>query len=144
MKKLTIITINRNNLEGLRKTIASVVSQTWRHFEYIVIDGASCDGSAEYIASMSDAIDYWISEKDSGVYEAMNKGVVKAQGEYLLFLNSGDFLVDKEVLSKVFDLAKGADILCGQCAISEKGVVVHVTDPPELVTFKTQIGRAHV
>ena len=113
MKKLTIITINRNNLEGLRKTIASVVSQTWRHFEYIVIDGASCDGSAEYIASMSDAIDYWISEKDSGVYEAMNKGVVKAQGEYLLFLNSGDFLVDKEVLSKVFDQAKGSDILCG-------------------------------
>jgi glycosyltransferase involved in cell wall biosynthesis len=92
MPKLSIITINYNNLEGLQRTVESVVNQTWQEFEYIVIDGGSTDGSADFIESQSETIDYWVSEPDKGIYNAMNKGIAKASGEYLLFLNSGDHL----------------------------------------------------
>lgn len=98
--KITIITINYNNLNGLKNTVSSVVNQTWREFEYVVIDGGSTDGSAEFIKSQSEFIDYWISEPDNGIYNAMNKGIVKSTGEYLLFLNSGDHFFDIETLSK--------------------------------------------
>ena len=100
MHKLSIITINYNNLEGLKRTVESVVNQTWHEFEYIIIDGASNDGSAAYIESQSHHFDYWVSEKDSGIYNAMNKGIKVATGEYLLFLNSGDELIDIEALNK--------------------------------------------
>ncbi|WP_426092169.1 glycosyltransferase family 2 protein [Flavobacterium sp. DSR3-2] len=89
-KKISIITINYNNLSGLKKTVESVVNQTWKEFEYIVIDGGSIDGSEAYIESQSAHINYWVSEPDKGIYNAMNKGILKASGEYLLFLNSGD------------------------------------------------------
>ena len=98
MPKLSIITINYNNLEGLKTTIESLVNQTWQEFEYIVIDGGSNDGSTAYIESQSANIDYWISEPDKGVYNAMNKGIEKALGTYLLFLNSGDVLYNDNVL----------------------------------------------
>lgn len=97
-KKLSIITINYNNLEGLKKTVESVVNQTWKEFEFIVIDGGSIDGSAAYIESQSEHIDYWVSEADQGVYYAMNKGIEVATGEYLLFLNSGDILYNDNML----------------------------------------------
>ena len=100
MPKLSIITINYNNLEGLKRTVESVVNQTWKEFEYIVIDGGSNDGSAAYIESQSVNIDYWVSEPDKGIYNAMNKGIAKASGEYLLFLNSGDHLYDLKVLEQ--------------------------------------------
>lgn len=99
--KLTIITINYNNLEGLKRTMESVINQTWQEFEYIVIDGGSTDRSAEYIESQNGNIDYWVSEPDKGIYNAMNKGIAKATGEYLLFLNSGDHLNDSTVLEKI-------------------------------------------
>ena len=100
--KLSIITINRNNRDGLLSTIDSVLLQTARiQFEYIVIDGASIDGSIDLIRSRSGEIDYWISEKDGGIYNAMNKGVAQAQGEYCLFLNSGDTLNDSDVVRDV-------------------------------------------
>lgn len=100
IKKISIITINFNNLAGLKKTVESVVSQTWQEFEYIVIDGGSTDGSRAFIDSHNDKIDYWVSEPDNGIYNAMNKGILKASGDYLLFLNSGDHFFDKEVLNK--------------------------------------------
>jgi glycosyltransferase involved in cell wall biosynthesis len=99
-KKLSIITINYNNLEGLKRTVESVVNQTWQEFEYIIIDGGSTDGSAAYIERQSDKIDYWVSEPDNGIYSAMNKGIDKATGEYLLFLNSGDHLYSNVVIEK--------------------------------------------
>ena len=98
MPKLSIITINYNNLEGLKRTIESVVNQAWREFEYIVIDGGSTDGSLAYIEIQSANIDYWVSEPDNGIYNAMNKGIEKALGTYLLFLNSGDVLYNDNVL----------------------------------------------
>ena len=93
---LSIITINRNNAEGLKKTLESVASQTCRDFEHIIIDGASTDGSVDvikdYVASPSGKnVSYWISEPDSGIYNAMNKGIKKASGDYISLLNSGDW-----------------------------------------------------
>lgn len=112
--KLSIITINYNNKEGLQKTIDSVVCQTWHDFEWIVIDGGSTDGSKELIEQYQQHFAYWCSEPDKGAYNAMNKGIDHAKGEYLLFLNSGDTLYDKDVLQKVDDLKLDADIISGQ------------------------------
>ena len=100
MPKISIITINYNNLKGLKKTVESVLSQSWKEFEYIVIDGGSTDGSVDYIKKNKDKFDIWISEPDKGVYHAMNKGIQKATGEYLIFLNSGDHFYKKNVLQK--------------------------------------------
>ena len=88
MKQISIITINYNNASGLEKTIRSVVEQTYNEYEYIIIDGASSDKSKEVIQEYQRYIDFWCSEKDSGIYNAMNKGIQKASGEYLLFLVS--------------------------------------------------------
>ena len=111
--KLSIITINLNNVEGLRKTIESVVSQTFTDFEYLVIDGGSTDGSVDIIKQYQDKIKYWISEPDKGVYNAMNKGILQAKGEYCLFLNSGDYLYASDVLKKLFSLQPEEDIVFG-------------------------------
>lgn len=89
---ISIITINYNNLEGLEKTIQSVISQTFKDFEYVVIDGGSNDGSSAVIQKNKIAIHYSISEPDTGIYNAMNKGIKASTGAYLLFLNSGDVL----------------------------------------------------
>jgi glycosyltransferase involved in cell wall biosynthesis len=102
--KLSIITINLNNKDGLLKTIESVVNQTSKDFEYVVIDGASVDGSVEALKNFSDRIDVIVSEKDSGIYNAMNKGIQLSKGEYLLFLNSGDWLLGNDVLEKALNL----------------------------------------
>ncbi|MBP6386218.1 MAG: glycosyltransferase [Pseudarcicella sp.] len=101
MPLISIITINFNNKTGLEKTFLSVFHQTVCDFEYIVIDGNSTDGSKETIAENATKINYWVSEKDSGIYNAMNKGITAAKGKYLLFLNSGDALADNNVLEKV-------------------------------------------
>ena len=89
---LSIITINYNNSSGLEKTIQSVIPQTFKNFEYLVIDGASNDGSLGVIQKNKTAIHFSISEPDTGIYNAMNKGIKAAKGSYLLFLNSGDVL----------------------------------------------------
>ena len=89
---LSIITVNLNNCDGLQKTIDSVVGQTFTDYEWIVIDGGSMDGSRELIEQYADCLAYWCSEPDNGIYNAMNKGISRATGEWLLFLNSGDSL----------------------------------------------------
>jgi glycosyltransferase involved in cell wall biosynthesis len=109
--KLSIITINKDNVAGLARTIQSVSEQTFEDFEYIVIDGASSDGSVEIIKKYADGITCWVSEPDTGIYNAMNKGIKKAQGEYCLFLNSGDTIISASTLENVFMEVNGqADI----------------------------------
>lgn len=112
--KYSIITINYNNRDGLRRTIESVVNQTFRDFEYIIIDGGSTDGSVEVIEEYADRIDYWVSEPDKGIYNAMNKGILQAHGEYLNFMNSGDCFYDEGCLSKVAESVLTADIIVGR------------------------------
>ena len=87
--KYSIITINYNNRDGLEMTINSVLGQSYQDLEYIIIDGGSTDGSVEVIKKYESRIDYWVSEPDKGVYNAMNKGIGKASGDYLNFMNSG-------------------------------------------------------
>lgn len=111
---ISIITINFNNKSGLLKTIESVVNQTYKSIEYIVIDGGSTDGSKECIEKYTSSINYYISEPDTGIYNAMNKGLAKASGVYLLFLNSGDYLHNNDVVKKVTQkLDSGLDIYYG-------------------------------
>ena len=119
MPILSIITINYNNLDGLRSTLNSVFKQTYSDYEYIVIDGGSSDGSEEYLASQGNEITYWISEKDKGIYHAQNKGLSKAKGDYVLFLNSGDELEDSNTISSVIPFLDGTEIIYGDLLIVE-------------------------
>lgn len=127
MRKISIITVNYNNLNGLKKTIQSVQEQTYSNFEYVVIDGGSTDGSKEYIEQQKYGFSYWVSERDRGIYDGMNKGLSHATGDYCLFLNSGDFFANKNVLSKIFDSSVPftEDLIIGrQKFINKKG---HIT-----------------
>ena len=158
--KLSIITINYNNAEGLRKTLASVAAQTFRDFEHIIVDGGSTDESVEIIRQYADneairpenskadnlALSpyhlitsspiIWISEPDSGIYNAMNKGIKMASGEYLLFLNSGDYLVGADTLSKVFQIAKdNIDVIYGDIKVVYNNQEI-IKESPDVVTFQ--------
>lgn len=126
--KFSVITINYNNIEGLRHTVESVVGQTYDDYEYIIIDGGSTDGSVDVIKEYYSKIDYWVSEKDRGIYHAMNKGVVHAHGNYCLFLNSGDEFCNSMVLEKVSTLINGEDIIIGN-VVSKHGNQ-HLFAPP--------------
>lgn len=122
---LSIITINYNNKFGLDKTIKSVITQSWVDYEFIVIDGGSSDGSLDVIINNKDKLSYWVSEPDNGVFHAMNKGIVKAKGDYLLMLNSGDFLFCSDVLSQVFEFTDlHQDILYGDVFRESKGAII--------------------
>ncbi len=117
MAKLSIITINYNNSSGLKKTLESVVCQTFADYEYLIIDGGSTDGSVDVIKQYSDKLNYWVSEPDKGIYNAMNKGIKKAIGQYCLFLNSGDRLTDRNILNQVFGIPFSEDIVYGDALI---------------------------
>ncbi len=112
--KYSIITVNYNNKEGLRQTIKSIESLQSSNFEYIIIDGGSTDGSVEVIKEHEASISYWISEKDKGIYNAMNKGILKARGEFINFMNSGDTFYEPDVLNKVEPFLNEHDIVIGK------------------------------
>ena len=119
--KLSIITVNYNDAEGLERTINSVISQTFRDFEFIVVDGGSTDASADVIKEYEAFINYWVSEPDDGIYSAMNKGVNHAHGDYINFMNSGDVFFDETVLEKVFKLNHTEDIVVGDAVFYYDG-----------------------
>ena len=134
MKKVSVITINFNNLSGLKRTIPSVLSQECNDYEYIVIDGGSTDGSKEYIASHQDGIDLWISEKDKGIYNAMNKGISLAHGEYCIFMNSGDHFFSSCALENAIKELNGSDYCVGRTVVVEDDFV-SLSTPPQNLTF---------
>ncbi len=107
MNTISIITINYNEKDGLKRTIESVVNQTYVDFEYIIIDGDSSDGSKEIIDEYKNRIAYAVSEPDSGIYNAMNKGILAAKGDYLLFMNSGDCFFKNDTLELATQLMDG-------------------------------------
>ena len=133
--KLSIITVNLNNLNGLEKTVSSVLSQSWKDFEYFVIDGGSTGGSAQFLQKVSKDLTGWISEKDRGIYHAMNKGIAKATGEYLLFINSGDCLVNNNILAQVKDELTGEGIIYGDLTLIKKDGTIEPKIYPDLLTF---------
>jgi glycosyltransferase involved in cell wall biosynthesis len=120
--KISVVTINYNNAHGLQKTIDSVAAQTYKEFEHIIVDGNSHDEGVRIIQDYDYAqrssgqphpVIRWTSEIDKGIYNAMNKGVRMAQGEYVLMLNSGDTLVDERVLERIISELDGTDIVQG-------------------------------
>lgn len=121
---LSIITINLNNAAGLKNTLQSLAGQTWKNFESIIIDGGSTDGSVSIIRQFADRkilpIRKWASEKDNGLYHAQNKGIRVAKGNYLLFLNSGDYLVSRDILAELEPEAWQADIVYGDIYIKHR------------------------
>ena len=117
---VSIITINLNNLQGLCKTLNSIFSQSRSLYELIVIDGGSADGSRDLIKRYEGNIDFWVSEPDKGIYHAMNKGISVAKGEYLLFMNSGDYFANETVLEYFSTHHDGSDLIVGR-SIMEGG-----------------------
>jgi len=99
--KITIITVVYNNSIELKTTIQNIIDQTYTNIEYIVVDGKSTDGTLNIINKYSDHIHVWTSEEDEGLYDAMNKGMALATGDYIVFMNAGDTFAKKETLSNV-------------------------------------------
>lgn len=117
--RISIVTINKNNGAGLAKTMASVFTQEWPFVEYIIIDGGSTDNSLEIIKKYKEKISYWVSEPDNGVYEAQNKGLGKATGDYVLFLNSGDSFCFSTSISSLALKAKKNAIVYGDLQVDD-------------------------
>lgn len=134
--KFSLITINFNNKDGLKKTIDSVVVQTFKDFEWIVIDGGSTDGSRELLEQYADHFAYWVSEPDHGIYNAMNKGIDHAHGEYLQFLNSGDWLNAPTTLQEFFATPLEGDIVYGDQDYYEGNKLVESRKHPDALSLK--------
>lgn len=123
---ISIITVALNHKDLLEKTIQSVINQTYKNIEYIVIDGASTDGTLGIIKKYEDSIDYWVSEHDKGIYEAMNKGITLAQGEFINFMNAGDLFYEKNTLEKIFQSCpKDVDLIYGDYEIAYSDRLSH-------------------
>ncbi|WP_426582072.1 glycosyltransferase family 2 protein [Mucilaginibacter sp. R-33] len=112
--RLSVITIVYNNVRDIERTIRSVVNQTYTNIEYVIVDGLSNDGTLQVIDKYKSKIAKFISEKDEGIYDAMNKGLALATGDYVIFMNSGDEFYDNETVAAVFASAEDADIYYGE------------------------------
>lgn len=129
--KITIITASYNAKKTIRQTIESVASQTYPNIEYVVIDGGSNDGTVDILREYTDKISFWTSEADSGIYDAFNKGVTHATGDFIQFLGADDCLVDDKIIEIVADeLADGIDVLSATAwAVDERsGLQHHLTN----------------
>lgn len=111
---LSVITIVYNNVKDIERTMLSVLNQTYPHIEYIVIDGASSDGTIDVLKRYENRIARLVIEKDNGIYDAMNKGLAMATGDYVLFMNSGDEIYNLNTVEKIFSGVPGADIYYGE------------------------------
>jgi len=112
--RLSVITIVYNNVRDIERTIRSVINQTYSNIEYVIVDGLSNDGTLQVIDKYKSQITKFISEKDEGIYDAMNKGLALATGDYVIFMNSGDEFYDNETVAAVFAAAEDADIYYGE------------------------------
>jgi glycosyltransferase involved in cell wall biosynthesis len=112
--KLSVITIVYNNAAAIERTMLSVLNQSYTNIEYIIIDGASTDGTLELIKRYENRVAILLSEQDKGIYDAMNKGLALATGDYVLFMNSGDEIYANETVSEVFASAPSGDIYYGE------------------------------
>lgn len=136
----SIITINYNNCEGLRRTIESVIGQTFNDFEFLVIDGCSTDGSVDIIKEYAASISYWVSERDNGIYHAMNKGITQAHGDYCIFMNSGDCFYNNNVLRIIESVNSNDDIIIGKVSVNKPGVVISPPPKGELTFYHLYSG----
>lgn len=113
--KVSVITVVFNSLNDLQQTFESVVNQTYSQVEFIIVDGASTDGTLDFIKQNEKYIQQWVSEKDEGIYDAMNKGLKLASGDFVLFMNAGDSFNNIHVLSDIFMAApENTDAIYGE------------------------------
>lgn len=141
---ITIITVAYNVVNTIEKTILSVINQTYPDIEYIIIDGGSFDGTISIIEKYSSKISYWISEKDNGIYDAMNKGIEKANGKYIQFLNASDVLYKKNTIQHIIENLPNndVDVIYGNIIIERKNEFQYMK-PASLETFKNRFPIYH-
>lgn len=122
LPKISVITVVYNRIHDIRFTLESVVSQQYSNLEYIVIDGGSADGTKDILKSYASKIDILISEQDEGIYDAMNKGLSKSTGEYVIFINGGDQFYNLTVLYDIFKEIGDTlpDIIYGECLVIDR------------------------
>lgn len=122
--KYSIITVNYNDAPGLKDTIDSVISQTYHDYEYIIIDGGSTDHSKSIIEENQSHIDYWVSEPDKGIFNAMNKGIIASKGDYLIFMNSGDCFYNEKVLEESLQYME-SDFVIGEIKRKDNDAIMN-------------------
>jgi glycosyltransferase involved in cell wall biosynthesis len=133
--KISIITVVFNGDIFLEKTIQSVLNQTYKNLEYIIIDGGSSDGTIDIIKKYEDKISHWVSEKDCGIYDAMNKGINIANGEFINFLNSGDYFYSNDVLESIFERdCSGYNLIYGSAVVVNENRTAKVLLKPKKFT----------
>jgi glycosyltransferase involved in cell wall biosynthesis len=140
----SIITVTYNARQWIENTIQSIIGQTYDNIEFIIIDGKSNDGTIDIIQRYEANIDYWISEPDNGLYDAMNKGIKKAKGDYIWFINAGDKIYDENtaqnIVDKIEDKDTLPDIIYGETTIIDKNgqfVGMRRLKAPEELTWKS-------
>lgn len=122
MKKFSIITVCRNEEAAIRGTCESIVSQKYQNFEWVVVDGASTDGTLKILNKYRNEIHHFVSEPDAGIYNAMNKGAAMASGDYLIFMNGGDRFASSDVLDAVAQ-CPDTDLIVGELEFADDGGV---------------------
>ena len=120
--KISVVTVCYNSVNTIEETMLSVLNQTYPDIEYIIIDGGSTDGTVDIIRKYAARLGYWISEPDKGIYDAMNKGIAAATGDYINFMNSGDMFASNDVLSSFKNfVSDDPEIVYGDVKLSYKG-----------------------
>lgn len=112
--KITVITVVYNGIDYIEDTILSVINQDYSNIEYIIIDGKSDDGTMDIVEKYATKISYWVSESDNGIYDAMNKGIKVATGDWIIFMNCGDYFFSSDIITQVFSqMLIGIDVVYG-------------------------------
>lgn len=141
--KVSIITVVYNSIDNLIKTIASIRKLNYPNIEYIIIDGGSTDGTLDVIKNNLDIVNKWVSEKDNGIYDAMNKGMKLSTGNYLWFINAGDEIADENILNEIFVNISDADVYYGDTELIDYEGKSYgkrkLKRPPAKLTFKNMI-----
>ena len=131
---VSVITVVLNGEKYLEETIKSVINQNYDNVEYIIIDGGSTDGTLDIIKKYEDKIDYWVSEKDRGIYDAMNKGIDLANGDWINFMNAGDGFANMKILKRVFEKISDEDLIYSDTILKngikfycdiKKNIIIH-------------------
>lgn len=134
--RISIVTVSYNSAATIEDTILSVLGQTYPEIEYIIIDGASTDGTADIIRKYADRLSYWVSEPDGGIYHAMNKAVAHATGEWIQFLNTGDSFYDKDALSSFIPCIKPGTVVAYGDILCRTSVGDYLQERPPLGTMR--------
>lgn len=140
---ISVVTVCFNAVCTIEETILSVINQNYDSFEYIIIDGGSNDNTVDIIKKYSNRISYWISEPDKGIYDAMNKGIEKASGEYINFMNAGDTFANANVLSKISNYINNhPDVIYGRTTLKKNDRVIRTISPKPFFNRNSRLGSS--